>query len=86
MLKNIFGFLGKRKWENIFSTQDMQKHFSVKGKLMDNKIPFKTEIIDPNRRRGNHYVPRQSSPITYNILVNVEDIHIANEIIFRDKN
>lgn len=89
MLKKMLDFFRNRKWELIFSTQDMQKYFTVKGKLMNNRIPFKTETIDPNRssygRDGHAYIGRHNTIVTYNILVRAEDIHKANEIIFHGK-
>ncbi len=56
---------------------------------MNNDIPSKTDIIDPNRNsfgRGGHaFVGRYNSIITYNIYVRVNDMHKANEIVFHDK-
>ncbi|SHK17670.1 hypothetical protein SAMN02745123_00951 [Desulforamulus aeronauticus DSM 10349] len=85
MLRKVLNFFYNRRWELIFSTQDMQKYFSIRGKLMNNGIPSRTDFIDPSRKSSGRGGYAHNLIVTYNIYVRVNVIHRANEIIFHDK-
>ncbi len=50
MLRKVLNLFYNRRWELLFSTQDMQKYFNIRGKLTNNGIPSKTDFIDPSRK------------------------------------
>ncbi|PKM49690.1 MAG: hypothetical protein CVV02_14540 [Firmicutes bacterium HGW-Firmicutes-7] len=77
MLEKIKQIFTKR-WEILYTTQNQNEYFQIIGKLSDNHIVHKTTFdvsaINPGRGMGR-------AQRTYTILVRVEEVYKATQII-----
>ncbi|MBF8982889.1 hypothetical protein IZY60_05015 [Lutibacter sp. B2] len=83
MFKNIIEnlFLGN-KWNVVHSTQDIEEHTKIRGKLMDATIEMKTKMNNRNvSNMGRDREMNGRRMTTYNILVKVEEVNKANDVI-----
>jgi hypothetical protein len=69
------------KWELVYSTQNVAEYSSIKGKLENNDITYKTKSISSGGGEGGGY----GFATTYQILVPKEDAYKANEAIHHSK-
>ncbi|HBX24512.1 MAG TPA: hypothetical protein DEF34_12915 [Desulfotomaculum sp.] len=76
-LKKLIRDLLQTKWEIIYSTQNIEKYAKVKGRLLNNNLRMKTEMFSSGGGHGGGY----GFATTYHILVRLEDVHKASEIL-----
>jgi flagellar biosynthesis/type III secretory pathway M-ring protein FliF/YscJ len=69
------------KWEELLTTQDVEKYMAIAGKLQGAGINYKTtsggEEFNPRKNTLNSQIP----PISYTIWVLKDDVYKANKII-----
>jgi hypothetical protein len=69
------------KWELVYSTQDVAEYSSIKGKLENSDITYKTKSISSGGGEGGGY----GFSTIYQILVPKEEAYRANEAIHHSK-
>ncbi|BCB04462.1 hypothetical protein [Bacillus sp. KH172YL63] len=76
LLKKVF-----RKWDLVYSTQDVGEYATMKGRLMQNGVEHKTKTISSGGGEGGGY----GYASTYQLYVPKEDAHKANKAIHHSK-
>jgi len=70
-----------RKWEELLTTQDVEKYMSIVGKLQGAGIKYKTtsggEEFNSRKNTLNSRIP----PISYTIWVLKDDIYKAHKVV-----
>lgn len=84
----MFHFLSKlfsrQQWETVYFTQNIEEYAQMKNKLLNHNIEVKTRTTISNLRgKGGHWELGQlgAAKNSYEVLVKVEDVYKANDII-----
>ncbi|RIW32019.1 hypothetical protein D3H55_14160 [Bacillus salacetis] len=80
MLKKLFKKVFA-KWEMVYSTQDVGEYSTVKGKLENQGIPYKTKSISSGGGQGGGY----GFASTYQLFVPKESVRRASEAIHHSR-
>lgn len=69
------------KWEELLTTQDVEKYMAIVGKLQGAGIKYKTtsggEEFNPRKNTFNSRIP----PVSYTIWVLKDEVYKANKLI-----
>ncbi|WP_421385274.1 hypothetical protein ACOJQI_11075 [Bacillus salacetis] len=76
LIKGLFA-----KWELIYSTHDVEEYSTMKGRLENKNIPYKTKTVSSGGGQGGGY----GFAANYQLFVPKELIHKANEAIHHTK-
>lgn len=80
MLKKLMKHLFRR-WELVYSTQDVEEYSKVRGNLINKGVPNKTKTISSGGGERGGY----GFASTYQLYVPKEVAHKANEAIHHSK-
>jgi flagellar biosynthesis/type III secretory pathway M-ring protein FliF/YscJ len=69
------------KWEELFTTQDVEKYMAIVGKLQDAGIKYKTtsggEEFNPRKNTLKSQIP----PVSYTVWVLKDEVYKANKVL-----
>jgi len=69
------------KWEELLTTQEVEKYMSIAGKLQGAGIKYKTTSGGEEFISRNNTLNSRIAPISYTILVSKDDVYKANKIV-----
>ncbi|MFM1654360.1 hypothetical protein ACI7RC_20030 [Brevibacillus sp. B_LB10_24] len=77
MVSNPFARFFRKKWELVYSTQEVQTYAEITGRLRNHGIRVKTESFSGGGGQGGGY----GFATTYHIYVPAEAVHQAHSVI-----